>query len=392
MASALGNVKIVDLTQHLAGPFCTMLLADMGAEVLKVEPPWGDASRSSPQYPKIEGHSSYFMAVNRNKKSIVLDLKSEDGVNIFKKLVESSDIVVENFRPGVMDRLGIGYEALKEVNPKIVYASISGFGQDSPYAKRPSFDIIAQAMSGWMWTNSREPRGLNSQASMEPICLAGSPGDTTPGIFCALSILAALHHRDATGTGQKIDIAQTDTLMSLSALGLIRTLYKDGTAEERASRPSVRIHGVYEAKGGYVAIRVIGEKAINAVAEATGIDADEVTPSSETLKNWLKERSREEIADILADKIPCAPVLTEEELFEDPNVKAREMIVEMDHMGGFTYRTIATGIKLSETPTKIDRLPPLLGADTIEVLRGVGYDETEIGRLIEEGAARSVKA
>jgi crotonobetainyl-CoA:carnitine CoA-transferase CaiB-like acyl-CoA transferase len=357
LASALENVKIVDLTQHLAGPFCTMLLADMGAEVLKVEPPWGDASRSSPQYPKIEGHSSYFMAVNRNKKSIAR----------------------------------IGYEALKEVNPGIVYASISGFGQDSPYAKRPSFDIIAQAMSGWMWTNSREPRGLNSQASLEPSCLAGSPGDTTPGMFCALSILAALHHRDATGKGQKIDVAQTDTLMTLSALGLIRTLYKDGTAEERAQRPSVRIHGVYEAKDGYVAIRVIGEKAVNAVAEATGIEAGEVIPSSETLKNWLKERSREEIAEVLAAKVPCAPVLTEEELFEDPNVKAREMIVEMDHTAGFTYRTIATGIKLSETPTKIDRLPPLLGADTIEVLREVGYDEAEIGRLIEEGAARSVE-
>ena len=392
MSSALGNVRIVDLTQHLAGPFCTMLLADMGAEVLKVEPPWGDASRSSPQYPMIEGHSSYFMTVNRNKRSIALDLKSEGGVEVLKRLVESSDVVVENFRPGVMNRLGIGYEALREVNPGIIYASISGFGQDSPYAKRPSFDIIAQAMSGWMWTNSREPRGLNSRASFEPSCLAGSPGDTVPGTFCALSILAALHHRDATGQGQKIDVAQTDALMTLSVMGLSRSLYKDGTSDERAHRPAARIHGVYEAKDGFVAVRVIGEKAITAVAEATGIDADDVTPSSEVLKSWFRERSRDEVADVLADKVPCSPVLTDQELIRDPNVKAREMIVERDHPGGFTYRTVATGIKFSETPTKIDRLPPGLGADTIDVLRGLGYDETEIRRLIEEGEARTAEA
>ena len=158
MSSALQGVKIIDLTQHLAGPFCTMLLADMGAEVIKVEPPWGDASRTSPQYPSIDGQNAYFMFVNRNKRSVVLDLKSQEGVGVLMKLVQGSDVVIENFRPGVMDRLGIGYENLKEVNPGIVYASISGFGQDSPYVKRPSFDIIAQAMSGWMWLNSRESR------------------------------------------------------------------------------------------------------------------------------------------------------------------------------------------------------------------------------------------
>ena len=222
MDSALQGIKIVDLTQHLAGPFCTMLLADMGAEVVKVEPPWGDASRSSPQYPSIEGQNAYFMFVNRNKRSIVLDLKSEKGVEVLKRLVASSDVVVENFRPGVMDRLGIGYDALRKVNPEIVYASISGFGQDSPYVKRPSFDIIAQAMSGWMWLNSRESRGMNSGAPLEPSCLAGSPGDTIPGIFCALSVLAALHHKEKTGKGQRIDVAQTDSLMTLSGLALTR--------------------------------------------------------------------------------------------------------------------------------------------------------------------------
>jgi CoA:oxalate CoA-transferase len=366
-----------------------MLLADMGAEVFKVEPPWGDASRTSTQYPTIEGQNAYFMLVNRNKRSIALDLKSDKGFEALKRLVEVSDVVVENFRPGVMDRLGIGYDALREVNPGIVYASISGFGQEGPYVRRPSFDIIAQAMSGWMWLNSRETRGPNSRASLVPSCLAGSPGDTIPGTFCALSILAALLHRGATGEGQRIDVAQTDSLMTVSGLGLIRSLYADGTADERASRPPERIHGVYEAKDGYVAVRLIGERAINAVAEVIGVEAAEIDPSSETLRDWFRQRERGEIADLLSERVPCAPVLTDEELVDDPNVRARGMIVERGHPLGFTYRTIATGIKFSETPVSIDLLPPELGGDTIEVLRLVGYGEEEIEQMIGEGVAHA---
>ena len=392
MPSALKGLKIVDLTQHLAGPFCTMLLADMGAEVFKIEPKWGDASRTSPQYPKVEGQSSYFMHVNRNKKSIVLDLKSDKGILAFKELVKISDVVVENFRPGVMDRLGIGYESLRKVNPGTIYASISGFGQEGLYVKRPSFDIIAQAMSGWMWLNSRETRGLNSAASFELSCLAGSPGDTVPGLFCALSILAALRHRDVSGHGQRIDIAQTDSLMTLSGLGMIRTLYTDTDIDERAHQTSSRIHGVYEAKDGYIVIRIVGEKPVMSMADVLGVDPSEVNANSDFMKKWFKEKTRREISDLLSDKIPCAPVLTDRELINDPNVKEREMIVEIPHPKGFTYRSVATGIKFSETPVSIELLPPLLGADSVGVLKSLGYSDTEIQQLIDEGVTLTPSA
>jgi crotonobetainyl-CoA:carnitine CoA-transferase CaiB-like acyl-CoA transferase len=384
MPQALHDLKIIDLTQHLAGPFCTMLLADMGATVYKIEPSWGDASRTSPQYPKVGDQSSYFMHVNRNKKSIVLDLKSPKGVEAFKRLVKESDVVVENFRPGVMDRLGIGYETLHEVNPGIIYASISGYGQTGPYVARPSFDIIAQAMSGWMWLNSREKRGLNSEASFTLSCLAGSPGDTVPGLFCALSILAALRYRDASGVGQMIDIAQTDALMTLSGLGLVRTLYSDTDADTRARSDPARIHGVYEASDGYITIRLVGDKATEAVAEAINIKPSEVTPDSEYLKNWFKERTRAQITEVLSDKVPCAPVLTDIELIDDPNVKARGMIQDIQHPDGFTYHAVSTGIKFSETPVSIRIMPPGLGVDSVEVLKGLGYSDAEVKQLVDE--------
>ena len=381
MADALQNIKIVDLTQHLAGPFCTMLLADMGAGVIKVEPPWGDASRSSPQYPEVKGQNAYFMFVNRNKRSVVLDLKSERGVDVLKRIVESSDVVVENFRPGVMDKLGIGYDALRQVNPEIIYASISGFGQTGPYVRRPSFDIVAQAMSGWMWLNSREPRSLNSGPSLVPSCLAGSPGDTIPGIFCALSILAALLHRNSSGRGQRIDVAQTDSLMTLEGLALTRFLFTGKTVEqgERAG-----IHGIYEAKDGFIVVRAVGADDLHVLAENTCIDMGDLKPSSVELIEWFRERTRSEIVEILGEKLPCAPVLTEEELVKDANVVAREMILERPHPLGFTYRAVATGIKFSETPVSMDLPPPELGSDTLEVVRGLGYDERDIEEMIDE--------
>jgi crotonobetainyl-CoA:carnitine CoA-transferase CaiB-like acyl-CoA transferase len=360
-----------------------MLLADMGAEVIKIEPPWGDSSRNSSRYPSKDGMNTYFMFVNRNKKSIVLNLKSEKGVDVVKKLVESSDVIVENFRPGVMKRLGIGYEALKEVNPRIIFASISGFGQTGPYVSRPSFDIIGQAMSGWMWLNSREKRGLNSKPSLIPSCLAGSPGDTIPGIFCALSILSALHARNNTGMGQRIDVAQTDSIMSLIGLAFVRYFGSGESADERANKPSTTIHGVFEAKDGYVAVRAIGRD-LGKLAESIGVEEDKLSSSSEELLNWFKDRTRKEISDILSEKIPCAPVLTDEELVMDANVLEREMINETEYPQGFTYKSVASSIKLSGTPIKKYSPAPQLGQHTRKILKQLGYGDKQIMELVEE--------
>lgn len=381
----------MDLTQHLAGPFCTMLLADMGADVIKVEPPWGDASRNSPQYPVINEWSSYFLFHNRNKKSIVLNLKTEKGVEILKEIAKTSDIVVENFRPGVMQRLGISYDDLRAVHPEIIYASISGFGQTGPYSNRPSYDIIAQALSGWMWLNSRERRGLNSQPSRVLSCLAGSPGDTISGTFCALAILAALYHREITGEGQRIDVAQTDSLMTIAGLAFTSYLSAGITSEERADQPNPGIHGVYKAKDGYVAIRAIPERDKNLLADVTGIDQENLIPTSRQLGEWTKERTRKEISEALSEKIPCSSVLTDEEVVKDPNVVARKMIIEDTHPDGFLYRTVATGIKFSQTPVSLTKYPPKLGEHTEEMLKQLGYKDDEIETLIDERVITKMK-
>jgi CoA:oxalate CoA-transferase len=387
LAKALSNLRVLDLSQHLAGPFCTMLLADMGAEVIKVEPPWGDESRVGTGYVKLEGQSSYFMFPNRNKKSISLDLKKEKGVEALKRLTRISDVVVENFRPGVMDRLGIGYDALSKENPSIIYASISGFGQTGPYAFRPSYDIVSQAASGWMWLNSREPRGPGSKASLIPSCLAGSPGDSIPGTFLALGILAALNHRNVTGKGQRIDVAQTDSLMTVAGLAFTQCLLAGITAEERAQRQSSSIHGVYKVKDGFIVVRATAEKDLKILADIVGVQPDELKQSPTKLTDWFKLRTRDEVSQLLSEKIPCSPVRTDDEVIRDPNVTERGVIIEKPHPLGFTYRSIATGIQFSETPVSLETIPPLLGQHTTEILKLIGYREDEIELLLNEKVA-----
>jgi CoA:oxalate CoA-transferase len=238
-----------------------------------------------------------------------------------------------------------------------------------------------------MWLNSRESRGLNSKSSFTPSCLAGSPGDSIPGTFLALGILAAINHRNSTGRGQRIDVAQTDALMTAAGLAFTQCLLAGITAEYRAHRPSSSIHGVYEAKDGFIAIRASAEKDLKILATVVGVDPSELSGSSTKLLDWFKHRTRDEISQILSDKIPCSAVRTDDEVTSDPYVKARGTIVEKSHPLGFTYRTVATGIEFSETPVSVDTLPPLLGQHTREILNLIGYSDEEVSKLIDEKVA-----
>jgi crotonobetainyl-CoA:carnitine CoA-transferase CaiB-like acyl-CoA transferase len=384
MMRALENVRVLDLTAHLAGPFTTMLLADMGAEVIKIERHGtGDPSRLVE--PKVQGQSSYFLFHNRNKKGIVIDLKEEKGLKIFKDFAKISDVVVENFRPGVMGRLGLDYETLKKINPRIIYASISGFGQHGPYIKRPSFDIIAQAISGWMHLTSLEPRGPRSMPTFQPVTVAGSPGDTIPGLYTACAILAALYFRELTGVGQRIDVAQMDCMITMNAHRFTPYLLTGKTAEERSKEPILELHGIYKAKDGYVVIRA-RHRDLKTLADILDTEENELLPPSPFLDKWVGDKTREEVVSILAEKLPCAPVLREDEVVRDPNVEERKMIVEMNHPLGFTYRTMATPIKFSETPVRVKSVPPLLGQHTEEILSTIlGYSSEYIAELKEKG-------
>jgi crotonobetainyl-CoA:carnitine CoA-transferase CaiB-like acyl-CoA transferase len=237
-----------------------------------------------------------------------------------------------------------------------------------------------------MWLNSREPRGLNSKPSLAPSCLSGSPGDSIPGTFLALGVLAALNHRNSTGRGQRIDVAQTEALMTVAGLAFTHCL-AGVTAEERSRRPSPTIHGVYEAKDGYIAIRASAEKDLKNLAGVVGVDSDELTQSPSKLIEWFRQRTRDEISQLLSDKIPCSAVRTDDEVISDPYLAVSGAIVEKPHPLGFTYRYVATGIKFSDTPVSLETLPPLLGQHTMEILEMIGYSENEAVQLIHEKVA-----
>lgn len=376
MSMALENIRVLDLTHYQAGPTCTMLLADMGAEVIKVEPPWGDQGRFLPPLDK-GGLSPYFAHLNRNKKSIALNLKHTKGVEILKELVKVSDVVVENFAPGTMERLGIGYKTLKEINPRIIFASISGFGQYGPYSSRLSFDWIAQAMSGFMAIE-----GDAASPGGPPITLVESLGDTIPGMFGTIGVLTALYHRNLTGRGQRIDVAQLDSLISVILSITYYTM--SGMAWHQVARkyrdfgPS----GMYRARDGHVYIVAPPGAILDRLMKVLPVeDVDQ-----DAVGRWVQDRTVDEVVSTLVEaKVPVAPVLTIDKVITDPHVRAREMVVEVEHPKAGTVRTPGFPIKFSKTPGKIRKVAPLLGQHTEEVLsRLLGYSRDKIDRLREE--------
>ncbi len=395
---ALKGLKVLDMTRALAGPYCTMLLADQGADVIKVETlTVGDGTRGmAPFPPEITDRrpfGGYFQSVNHNKRSIVIDLKTEEGKKIIKSLVAKSDVLVENFRTGVMDGLGLSYEVLSEINPKLIYAAVRGFGDPrtgkSPYSKWPAYDVIAQAMGGMM--------SITGARDGEPTKVGPGVGDLIPATFAAFGIMSAIYHVNKTGEGQFVDVAMYDAILAMCERTIPHYSY---TGEiqglEGNSHPSLCPFGIFPAKDGFVAIACPGENFWLALCTEMGktelIDDerfrrnyDRAQHMDETIKiisDWTSQYSKQELAGLLGGKLPFGPVQNTEELFNDPHVEKRNMLSLVDQPGtDKQFHITNTPIKMTKTQGGVHSRAPLLGEHTEMILAAIGYTAEQIAEL-----------
>lgn len=375
MGKALDGIRVLDLSQYMAGPLATTILADLGAEVIKIEPPWGEPLRTFP--PDVRGVTPSIAYLARNKKGMTLDLKKERGIQIFKELVKHADVVVENFSTGVMERLGIGYETLKDINPSIIYASVSGFGRTGPYADRLSYDLIAQAYSGIMSLTAE----LNNPGG-PPIVVADYIGDYVPPLVNTICILAALYYRKLTGRGQLIDVSQMGSMI-FGLQSIVTYMLTGETGPQLRKKLPIPAYGTYKAKDGYVALAVTPGAIYDRFAKVLG----KMAITQDDIKEWVGQRTVEEVVSTFVEaRVPVAPVLTVEEVVKDPHVLASGWIVEVEHPTAGKLKVIRFPPMLSETPPKVELPPPLLGQHNEEILSTIlGYSKEEIANLRKEG-------
>lgn len=385
---ALQGVRVLDVSRLLTGPYCSMLLADLGADVIKVEVPGrGDDARLFG--PFVAGESGYFMTLNRNKRGITLDLRQEEGQRIFRELAATADILLENFAAGTMAKWGLDYESLQAVNPKLIYASITGFGQFGPYAQRVAFDAVAQAMGGLM--------SITGHPENPPTRVGTSLGDINAGLFMSTGILAALWQRERTGQGQRIDISMQDCIFAILENAVVRyTMTGHVPTRIGSSHATVAPYDVFEAKDGYVIIACANEATWKRLCEAMGqpslsaearfaLNPQRVEHMKElyaVIAGWSSGLSLAEVLTTLeAHAVPAAPVLTMDALVNDPHLKARNMLVETQHPVAGSVVVPGNPIKLEASPDSIESAAPVLGQHTDEVLRELGYDESALQEL-----------
>jgi CoA:oxalate CoA-transferase len=381
MKKILEDIRVLDFTHVWFGPYCTMMLAELGAEVIKVEPPWGTIGRLGPGE-LYHGTSTTFYALNINKKDVAMDLKNPEVKEMIKELVKQSDVVVQNFAPGAMERLGLGYDVLKEWNPRIIYAALSGFGQTGPYSRYGSYAVIAEAISGHSYATGKQhdPDG-------PPITMAGALGDLGPAMYAAFAIVAALRHRDKTGEGQMIDVAQVDTMVAFNCTASVAyDLLKESPIKRRQQRPQDpnRIWGILPVKDGWIQIAGERGKAIENLKQELGVE--EV--SKELVQGRISGMTRMEAFKWLAEMgFPCAPVYEAHEAMWDPHLEARGMWVEVEHKAAGKYKIPNFPVKFSETPGEVTMAAPMLGQHTRMVLKELlSKTDEELDALEKQGA------
>ena len=388
----LQGIRVVDLTRILSGPFCSMFLADMGAEVIKVEDPdGGDPIRQ--QGEARNGFSLYFASFNRNKRSITLDLRSAEGKEILRDRLRGADVVINNYRPGVMDKMGFGREALRALKPDIVSCNVTGFGQDGPYRDRPSFDFIAQAMSGFM--------SVNGDVDGPPMRAAPPVSDLVAGAYAAMGICAALVRRSRTGEGEEVATALTDSMTSMLAF-LATNFFATGTLPLRTGNDHALVspYGLFEAADGQIAVAPSNDAFYARLIDALGLDDLRQRPEYLTnaarfqrragINAEINARTRAQTVAHWIDKlnaagVPCGRVLNLSEVFEDPQTRHQQMRITIEHPQHGPLDVLGFPIKFTDDPCRVHRPPPVLGADTDALLRELGRDAAAIEALRAKG-------
>ncbi|BCH23626.1 CaiB/BaiF CoA transferase family protein [Mesorhizobium sp. L-8-3] len=394
----LKGVTVLDITRVVAGPFCSMLLADLGATVIKVEHPDDpDYARTFPPFVSADDRefSAFFAQYNRNKLGITLNMKSAEGKALLRKLVRRADVLVENFRPGTMDRLGLGYEVLKKENPRLIYTAISGFGRTGPNASRPAFDNTGQAAGG-LWS-------MNGYADRPPVRVGTIIGDLAASLYAAIGTLAALREAERGGEGQVVDVSQQDSVLTLTENAVVRYTTEGDVASPLGNdHPFVRPYGQFPCKDGYVFFGGYTDKFWRITCELFGAPEFADDPEIDTmekrfdrevaerrvkplLEGWFSKYSKAELEELAGDRIPLSAIKTIAEVVEDPHITARDMIVKVP-VAGKLVRMFGLPIKLSGTPGNACAKAPGPGEhNTFVYSRLVGLTPEEVGKLAEDG-------
>ncbi len=394
MKRALEGIRVCDLSHVLAAPTTSMILADLGAEVIHIEPPRGDDAREFG--PFIDDQSGYFISINRNKKSVIVDLKKDKGKEVLKDFIKISDVILENFRPGKMEKLGFGYEEIKKINPKIIYASICGFGHDTlpQYKDKPAYDMVAQAYSGLM--------SITGPYEGPPCRVGTSVGDIVAGHQCAIAILAALIYREKTGVGQKVDISMVDGLVYILENAIVRYTVTGEVPKPLGSmHPTITPFQGYKTKDEWIIVPIGNDQLWNKFCEMIGRQDLIDDPRFKT--NKLRTENREELNKILNEifltktylewkelfekyNLPYSPINTIDKVVNDPVVNYRKMVVEINQPKVGKMKIAGSPFKMSETPGEVWAPAPLLGEHTVEVLKNVlNYPDNLIESLRKEG-------